>query len=311
MIRLLLAELLRFSRRRAVLVGASVVVVIFAFIVLVNVDGSRPPSADEIAQSTADYEEARDEWESNHKAWEKECRDQGGTEADCAVPAPVREDFEWLAYSFTEAAADQRFLLSVLFAAVALVVTSVVVGGEASSGSLAQWLTVFPSRWRVLVSRLLATSVPWAVAAALATLLGLLILAPAVAAFQDLPTSPLWQIHDTWRVGGIVLIACLWAGSLTTLWRHSAGGIVSIAAGLLVTSAIAQGGANLLGRWNPIYQLSAILDHGTIQEAWSFDSEAPIRTWSISAAEGWLYWGLLTAVLVAVTTVVFSRRDVR
>lgn len=98
------AETRRLLSRRITLVA---LLVLFGMVALFQLEVNSsltPPSAAELAQNRADYQESQRDWEANHETWEADCLDSGGggTPEDCAVPPPDPADWGLAPASFLD-----------------------------------------------------------------------------------------------------------------------------------------------------------------------------------------------------------------
>ena len=319
MSRALRAEIRRLLARRLTLIALlGVLALIALFQVQVN-QLVTPPSAQEVAEAQADYEEYRKDWEANHEEWEAECRASGGTEQDCADDKPLPQDWGVAALPYDEAASTAVTFGAYLAGLVVFVVTASFIGAEVTTGSLANWLTFVPSRRRVLVSKLL-------VASGFSLLVGL-----AVGALTVAISAVLTGIHGQPLTGLSDIVAMAARGSLVVgvfgvlgfcvaLLTGSTGATIGVLLGgifvLYVRTILAFGSrwAQWLSPWSPEVTLQAVLNRGTtylVSSGTRGGSEDYATTErSLSLLHGLGYWAVVLAVLIAVTWHVFRRRDV-
>ncbi len=312
--RLLAAELNRLlSRRFTVIALLLVIAAVGAFQLAVN-SALRPPTAAEQAAGQAQLAEAREFWAAN----EKTCTDAGDP-PDCRYPEPQADDYT-VSDSFEDVATSSLQVSIYLVALTALMIAGSFIGAEYSSGSIANWLSFIPRRGRVFASKLVTVLGFSAVVSALATGLALaaaLVLATA----YGVPTGGLPDQLALLGRGMLAAVALATLGfCIALVGRHTAAAIGALLGYLFVwfvrNSALAETAwAQQLVPWTPEANLAAIIDNG-------YAYSVPVRTVgtdgvsfdylerTVSLNHGLVFWGVLLAVVVVGTAIVFRRRDV-
>ena len=314
LVRLIAAETNRLLSRRFTRIALVLVLLaVGAFQLAVN-SSLQPPTAAEQASSQTQYEEARRYWEEN----ERSC-DSSGAPPNCRYPEPQLSEFSF-SRPFGEVAGESLELSIYLTGLAALMIAGSFIGAEYSSGSIGNWLSFLPRRGRVLAAKLLTVTVFSALASAVAT--GLALLAALVLARRyDLVVGSLGDELGMLGRGVLVAVALAVVGfCLGMIGRHTAaaiGGLLGYLFVWFVRNAILSEAAwaQRLTPWTPEGNLAAVVN-GTHQYF------VPVRTVgpdglnidyverTVSLTHGLVYWAVLLAVLVAVTAVIFRRRDV-
>ncbi|HYI54697.1 MAG TPA: ABC transporter permease subunit [Microlunatus sp.] len=312
------AEVRRLASRRLTLVALVVLVAIIGLFQLSVADMVSPPSAADRQLAQQQAEEERVEWEAHHEEWEQACRDDGGSAADCAMPAPTASDWIDGPYPFSESAAVAVSFGVYLTGLVAFLVAASFVGAEFTTGSLANWLTFVPRRSTVFVSKL-------TVVAAFSLLLGLLAAALTVGAAVLItsaygqPLSGLGEVVQMAARGALVSLILGVLGFCCAMLTGSTGASVGILLGGLFALfargivLFAAGWAARLSPWSPEVNAQAIVEHGTTYwlptpgSTWDDDSEGIER--QLSFAHGLGYWSVVLAAVIVVSWLLFRRRD--
>jgi ABC-2 type transport system permease protein len=323
MIRLIGAELRRLLARRMTLVtGIVLVVAIGLFQLAVNAEAS-PPSPDQVAQQQRYYQQAHDEWASDHDAAVADCIAQGQSRPDCesdfAEPTPA--DFSLTATPFDQIGQVAMLLSAFLAMLAAYLVGSSFIGAEYSTGSLANWLTFVPERLKVYGSKLIAVVLASAVGGAVVNFL-MLGLAAVVTKAYDGPLTGLGSLAAT---GGRAVVMAAVAGALgfvlALVTRHTVAALGAVLGYLLVSTVLnllaqnADGPLAWVPPWLPEQNVQAFLQHGSTYsqyretvtaEGTSSDSLERHITFGHSA----VYWLVVLVVGVVGAALVFRRRDV-
>lgn len=315
------AETRRLLSRRITLVA---LLVLFGMVALFQLEVNSsltPPSAAELAQNRADYQESQRDWEANHETWEADCLDSGGggTPEDCAVPPPDPADWGLAPASFLDVVPDAVTFAVYLSGLVLFVAMASFIGAEATTGSLANWLTFIPDRRIVMASKIVVATVFSLLVGAAAT--GLTVAASSVLALvHRQPLTGLDQMLALAGRGVVVVMILGVVGFCVGLLTGSTGASIGVLlAGLFLTylrmvlSLTARWAAHL-APWSPEVNLAAILNGGTSYPVAAGPGSDPDSSTfaerSLSLAHGLGYWAVLLAALVAVTWLVFRRRDV-
>lgn len=314
------AEALRLRSRRLTLVALVLLLGLIALFQLEVNSQITPPSAAQQAQNQADYERDVQDWETNHTAWEADCTASGGTADECAVPRPEPSDWGLTPATFLDVVPAAVSFTVYLAGLVLFVAMASFVGADSTTGSLANWLTFIPDRRIVLTSKLV-------VAAGFSLLVGVVATGLTVAASTVLtvvhqqPPTGLDQVAAMAGRGVVVVMILGVLGFCVGLLTGSTGASIGVLLGGLVATyarlilSVTSRWAERLAAWSPEVNLSAILHAGTtypVSTGTGAVSEEPgsYLEKSLSLAHGLGYWAVLLAVLIAVTWLVFRRRDV-
>ena len=321
MIRLIGVEVRRLLHRRLTLVaGLALLAAVGLFQLAVN-SAVAPPSPATITENQRYLEEAQRDWDANHEKWEQECADQNDVPVDeCAPPRPTPADFGLVATPFAEIAKVGIQLATFVSMLAAYLLAASAIGAEYSSGSLATWLSFVPSRGKVYASKLIAVVLVAGVGSAIiiGAMFGL------TALLTSLYGGGLIGGGDVAATGarGLVLaaLAAVFGFAVGMLTRHT-GAALGVVLGYLVLSVIvgfatfAVPALGFLPPWLPEYNVTAFLEYGTsyyrgIEETTASGVEYSSIAERISFAHSAGYWAVLAAVAVAVSAVVFRRRDI-
>jgi ABC-2 type transport system permease protein len=319
---LLRAELLRIRSRRLTWIALGLVLVVMALSQLAVAGSMKPVTAAERAQAQASYDVAVQDYEQHHTEYEQDCRDSGASAEECAFTPPKVEDFVPRTVSTFAEAGQLVLLVTVAFASLGLLLVGAsVTGAELSSGALANWLTFVPQRGRVFATKLIALAVVAAVATAVVTALALAV----TAVIARVLGSPLTGLSGLAGVGGrgvlVGVIAVVVGFGLALLTRHTiaaAGTVLGylILSGVLTAVWFTVPALSGVQRFLPENNLLALLlkkhEFYTFTEVAQPDGtfESDSVTHTISLTQGSVYWAVIVVALVAVTFVVFRRRDV-
>jgi|SRR5215217_226672 len=155
MIRLLGAEATRLLSRR--FTGLALLVLLLGlsgYQFVVN-ESLSPLTGEQLATAEQAYQQSHEDWVDNHDKYEQQCRDSGGTAADCTAPEPTLNDFSVEPAPFKQAAGTALELSTVFVSLAAFMIAASFIGAEYNSGSISNWLTFVPRRAPVFWSKLL------------------------------------------------------------------------------------------------------------------------------------------------------------
>lgn len=325
MIPLVRAELLRIRSRRLTWVALGAMVVVILLTQLAVYSSVRPLTDAEREQSRSAFQEAQQDYAQNKAEYdqlEQECRDQGGSEEECGYYQPRQEDYVARSVSTFGEVANLAVTVTVFLAGLSLLFLSAsLVGADFSSGAMSNWLSFLPERTKVYVSKLVAVELAGALGTAVlaALALALTTVVTLVAGADVVQPGAAWA-----KVGRGVLVgvvAVLIGFGIAMLTRHTIAAVGAVLAYLFLSFVYnivvflvpaVQGLQSLL----PENHALALLNNGHtyvtyVNEATSSGQfeQRPVEH-TISMAESGLYWLVVLGALIAVTLVVFRRRDV-
>jgi ABC-2 type transport system permease protein len=320
MIRLLGAEAIRLLSRR--FTGLTLLVLLLGlsgYQLVVNQSLS-PLTGEQLAAAEQAFQQSHEDWVDNHEKYEQQCRDTGGTAADCTVPEPTLNDFSVEPTPFKQAASTALVLSTVFVSLAAFMIAASFIGAEYNSGSISNWLTFVPRRTPVFWSKLLTMI-------GFGTLLGaftaVLVVAAAVvlARFHNSAIESLPGLAETGARGVLVVVALAVLGfCLGLVTRHTAGAIGVLLAFLVVSfvrigplSSLAW--AQRVTPWTPEANLAAIVDRDykyyvPVEKMAPDGVSIEFAEHSLSLGHGITYWAVLLLVVVAGSLLIFRRRDV-
>lgn len=311
---LIRAEIARYRSRRLVWIGLLAIVVAVAAYQLVFASEVQPPSAAQRAEAEQYVRQDQLDWDQNHEQYEKDCVDSGMSAADCAYPRPTVDNYLYVV-EFDEAA-SVSLLLGVAVSGLGLfLISASFIGAEMSTGAIGNWLSFVPQRGKVFTAKLVVTALAAAATGALAIALTLsadvVIARTFGVATTGLPTLIDQGLRSLIVIAGLAILGyCI--GLLT---RHTAAAIGVILGYVVVwyARAIASSSPTVAGLtpWFPETNISAIINHGTKYQVPVVKlNEIEYVERSLSFNQGLTYWLVLLAVAIAVSVVVFRRRDV-
>ena len=322
MINALRAEARRLLGRRITVVALLALLAMIGLYQLQVSSQVSPPSATDIAQMQADYDEYLKDWEAHHEEWEAECAESGATAEECVEPRPELSDWGLAPVPFAEAASFAIGFGVYLGGMVLFIAMASFIGAETTSGSLANWLTFVPNRSIVVISKLVVAAV-FSVVVGAAVAFGTVGLAAMVTTLHGQPLTGLDAALAMAARGTLVIailgIAGFGVGMLTGSTGAAIGALVGgmFVSYLMSAFAYASRWAAYLPPWNPSVNLQAILERGTTYvisggPGSPMDSESDVgyveRT--LSLAHGLGYWAVVLVALLVITWAVFRRRDV-
>ncbi|HET9871658.1 MAG TPA: ABC transporter permease subunit [Propionibacteriaceae bacterium] len=319
---LVAAELNRLRSRRLTLITLLVVVVAAGLFQFAVHSAVSPPSAEELAAAQTQLERDLQQYEKDKEvnaAAEQDCLDQGGRPEDCDFK-PRLEMYVSPAVPFAEIA-SQALTFAAVFAGLGVfLVGASSIGAEYTSGSISNWLTFVPQRWKVFTAKALAM-VLGAGLAGTVVVGGTLAVTAVLASSNDLDLAGgRALIASAARGVGLVVALGLVGYGIALIARHTAA-----AMGVLVGYGLLTIVVNILFNVLPALQrvkqflpennLLAFLNKGhsytDFYPGVGVDGEgfsSVERT--ISITQGGTYWLLLTAITLAAALLIFRRRDV-
>jgi ABC-2 type transport system permease protein len=319
------AELGRLRSRRVFVLGLIILLVSLAgFLVIVGFS-VRQPSQAAIDDARVQYQQARQDYQQNKHQYaqqEKQCRQDNAGQSDdfCAIPPPKWQDFKPKPASFSEMA-TAGVIVSVIFGALAfLIIGASSIGAEYGSGAIANWLSFVPNRSRVYISKigvLLLTAAAISALASAVTLIGTGILVKINSGVVNGASD---QVATAGR-GLILVVICATIGfAVALISRHTIAALgVLLAYGvldfvrLILTQAI--GGLQVIKPWLLETNALAVLNNGhdytnPTPRVTPRGMTADELSRHISLGHGLTYFAVLFVIMVAVSLVIFRRRDI-
>lgn len=320
MIALVVAELRRLASRRMTWVAALLLLLgVGLFQIAVNAQVA-PPTASEVAQNQRYYEESRQDWEQNHVRYEQDCRDQGGSEEDCAYPQPTQADYGLAATPFADVAESAVLLSSFLALFASYLVSSSSIGAEYTSGAIANWLTFVPQRLKVFGSKLVAVVLTSAVIGAAVNFVMIGLVALLTSVYGGALTGAGGIAATAGRGVVLAVVAGVVGFGVALVTRHTVAALGLVLAYLVVATVLRPLAGQVrslqwLPPWMPDHNLLAFLQRGetyylqvatTTIEGTSYQDVERSITFGHSA----VYWLVLVLVVTVGSALVFRRRDV-
>lgn len=325
MINLLRAELTRFTSRKIVWIGFGLVLLALAGMITLLSLETAAPSDSERVQAQTYYETSRQDWVANHETYEKECRESEppppDPEQNCSFSEPQLSDYLSQA-TFAEVGPLVALIGVGLFGLATAVVASSLVGADFSSGTISNWLSFIPVRWKVYVSKVVVTIVAATVlsAAVLAAAVGLLGLIVTVQQGAAAVTGwdVVWQSYG--RGVAVIAFAAILGVTVAFIARRTIAA-VGIILGYLILRLLMTGifgQTSWLGRSTPWFPESnalavlqgdyayAIVQQTVTESGTQVDYVSQTLPWE----QGLIYLAVSAVLLLGVGLVTFHRRDV-
>lgn len=270
-LRLLLVELRRYLRRRAVQLLMAACVAVPAFIGVVTILNTQPPSDAEIAQLERDAEMSRqselDYCTENPADWGIDTTGEDAAAA-CAEQIPDLEEYaEDYGYYETLRLGDQEndsgVAVASVLAILLLLAGTTFTGHDWNSGSVSNQLLFEPRRARVWTAKAVVVTggallVAGVVMTAYWAVLGLVASSRGTLGDGDLLNA----FQMGWRSAGVAAAASLLGFVLTMLFRSTVA-TIGILLGASVAGSLLLAAVGVSERWNPALNLLALIDNGT------------------------------------------------
>lgn len=324
MIRLLRAELLRLRSRRLTWLALGAVLLIVALTQIAVYTSVRPLTVTEQNQARVAFAEAQQDYEKNKEQYQREAEDcvaQGNPREVCEYPPPKIDDFAQRSVSTFSEVAELSLTVTAFVAGLALLLLSAsVVGAEFSSGSLSNWLSFVPERTKVYASKLVALLLGGVGATAVLTALTI----GATVAMTRIAGADVGDLGPTLEMGGrallIALVAVVVGFGLAVLTRHTIAAAGTVL-GYLFLSFVLSIMMNVLPALQALRQVLpennalALLNNG-FKYVNYVNTKGDDGQYSytetehvITFAQGSLYWAVVLVAVLAVSYLVFRRRD--
>ncbi len=320
MIRLIAAELNRLLSRRLTIVLALGVIAIVGLFQIAVASAVTPPSAEQVAAARQGYEQDLKDWQENHESYQQECADSGGAESECTIPAPTEQDYGLAPTPFGDIVGPGVGFAVVMAMLAAYLLAASYIGAEYSTGSLGNWLTFVPQREKVYAAKIVALALASTALGLVSA--GLMVgLACIVTTAIGQPLTGIGSVSATAARGiPLVVFAALVGFCIAMLTRHTVAALGAllgyglVVLGLNILSYLVPA-LSLLKRWQIETNVQAFLSYGhdyqVIKRVVSVEGvniEGAVRTLTFGASAAYL--GILLLAFLAVTLVVFRRRDV-
>ena len=325
--RLVGVELRRLRARRLTVVGLVGVLLGLALTGYLMWDQARPLTASQRQAATAAYTAAHQDWLAHGDQMRADClagqAEQRKTDPNadfrCDSMEPRPESFGKPKPVLHDLLPSALEVTAALVSFAAFVVGAGFTGAEVASGSLSTWLTFEPRRLRVLGSKLLAVVLGTAAVGAAAV--GLMLTTGWLLVHHYNPgahtPSGLWSTvaGQAGRAVALTAAAGIAGAALALLLRHTAAALGVVVGYLVVVEGLLSGRLTGVRPWLLQTNVIGWLRHGTSYFT-DVCSVAPDGSYGCRSVERLVSFGHSTAVLsvvlaaaVALTTVVFRRRD--
>ena len=327
--RLLAVEVRRLRARSLLLALVLVAVGVIGLVVAAAWSSARPLTAEQLEEAQRQYQFALEDWEENGEQMIADCREQeereeeiSGQDVDFGCDAMTAPQEEWFIPQSTELAETFPMLLSgtaMLVVLVALLLGTTSTAAEMSSGSMSTWLTFVPQRLRVLFSKIgaaVVVAVPVAVVLLAVLVAGLYVVHAMQGALGDLD-GDVWA-DVAWTCLRVTVLSAVIAGvgaALGVLLRHTAAVIGAVVGWVLVVESILAGLVPTLSPFLVRTGVAGVVGNGTAYyvtdcEVTSQGTMCESTEVLVTFGQSALLIGVVTALVVGVTALVFRRRDV-
>lgn len=280
-LRLVRVELSRLLHRRAILVVLAASVLIPVVIGVSTTIDTRPPSAAALAEAREQVERDR-----NDPVYEKQIKkciahpEEWGVPVD--LPADEAEEqcrannepqIEWYLWTRQLDLAEERdygsgIAITLILAIAMMLLGTTFTGHDWASGSVSNQLLFEPRRLRVWFAKaVVVAGTAFLVSAAVLTAYWLVL--SAVAGSRDLPSGGALLLNCLqmgWRAAGVAALAALAGLALTMLFRSTVA-TLGILFGIALAGGLLLGILGFEGKWNPAYNVAAVISDGTTFEA--------------------------------------------
>ena len=328
MMRLTKVELRRLFSRRLTSVALLGALAFTGLMLFQAYQQAKPLSGLQLAAQRAQFDQAHQSFELNGVQQFKDCQkkqaiaNQSGPKIDyrCNDMEPKWENWGKPKVKFADLMHSVLLNWSYLIAFIGYLLGAGFVAAEFSSGSIGNWLTFEPRRMRVYASKLVAAGVGLipATVALIGLLFGGLSLITSNYGSAAGTTAKMWSDLGfmTGRSITLAVVAAVVGAAMGTLLRHTAA-VIGIAIGYLVlVEAIFSHSLQNMQPWLLRINMEGWLQHGTkyFLTTCKTDSQGNYRCDGVEKLLGFghsaTYLGLLVVLVVALSAMVFQRRDV-
>ncbi|GAA2526625.1 ABC transporter permease subunit [Rarobacter incanus] len=324
MIRLVTAELRRFSHRWLILAGLAILVLSQALIFANVFSSTAPPSAAQVANAQAQLDDIN-RLDAEYYGPDGQCmkeQEAAGPDADFGCDdqgvALTIDDFLKHAATYADVATPSMVFSAITLLIAALIISISFMTADLSSGAMSNWLTFEPRRMRVYSSKLTALLLAL-VAAGIVVVGSNLGIVYAIARYNGaLEANASTLANDALKTGlrALVLLVLfvLIGYGIATLARHAAIAMGAVlmwtVADLYATHAIRSGWrfattprlyAWLNGKWEfEAYEVCTNFD--------AMNGCTP-KLYHVYQGESLIYLAVLAVVVAVAGAIVFQRRD--
>ncbi|KRA32571.1 MULTISPECIES: ABC transporter permease [unclassified Nocardioides] len=275
-LRLARVELSRLLHRRAALLLIAACLVVPIIIGVAVVLDTRPPSAQELAdaqqqvehdRNDPSFEEQVDECVAHPENWGNYPADLTDEETEKRCRADMEPQLDWYLYSPQLDVPQERdngsgIAITLLLSMAMMLLGTTFTGHDWASGSVSNQLLFEPRRLRVWFAKALVVT---GTAALLATVVqsSYWLAIGAVARSRDrLGDGVLLDcLQMGWRAAAVAGVAALLGFALTMLFRNTVA-TLGILFGIALAGGILLGVLGIEGRWNPAYNVAAVVTDG-------------------------------------------------
>ena len=328
MITLTKVELRRLFSRRLTLIALLGALVVTGLLLFQVNQLAKPLSGLQLKFQKSQFDQEHKSWEANGVQQAKECLKQQAiakksdpkANFHCNEMEPKWANWGKPKVKFFDLMQSTLLIWSYLITFISFLIGAGFVAAEFSSGAMGNWLTFEPRRMRVYVSKLAAAGL--GLVPATLALLGLLFagvwLITAHYGSTAGTTAKLWHQLGLMssRTLALAVVAAVVGAAMGTLFRHTAA-VFGIAMGyLVIVEGIFSHLLQNLQPWLIRLNMTGWLQHGTkyLIQSCKTDSQGIFRCDGVEKLLGfghsWTYLGLLALLTVAISAIVFQRRDV-
>ena len=328
MMRLVKVELRRLFSRRLTSIALLSALAFTGLMLFDAYQQTKPLSSQQLAFQKTQFDQAHQSWELNGVQQFKDCQKKQAIAKKSDPTIDYRcNDMEpkWANWGkpkvkFADLMHSTLLNWSYLIAFIGYIIGAGFVAAEFSSGSIGNWLTFEPRRLRVYASKLIAAGVGLipATVALIGLLFGGVWLITSNYGSAAGTTAKMWSDLGfmTGRSITLAVVAAVVGAAIGTLLRHTAA-VIGLAMGYLVLiEIIFSHSLQYMQLWFLRINMEGWLQHGTkyFTTTCKTDSQGNYRCDGVEKLLGFghsaTYLGLLVVFVVALSAMVFQRRDV-
>lgn len=310
MLKALAADALLLRYRTVVWVICALTFVAIGVLAVQSVREMAPPTAAQLEEAEQAYQSRMAEWQAEHEQWEQMCIEDGGSPAQCTVPAPSRESYQPWQAGYAEATGAAILMAAALLGMMMYVVGALYVGGDFASGAMSTWLSHQPRRGVLWVSKLVTMGY-LALCGSLFVFTILLVVCNIAARGWAVPIEDgQWgrSLVSAGRGTLLVFLSALMGTAASFITRRA-----SLAIGLAAAYLILN---RLTVSFNIAVGAVPAMDLITQGQAWvsggmslAFWEGGVFREMNLHPSLGGVAWGVVTILMLIASFVLHRRRD--